>query len=184
MIRLPDTRYEEIKQCVAYTIIDANITKYPFNVFDIAKSLEIEIISYQSQSLEKCKECFKHSDDGFSILVEFSSYNKWVIYYNEEMDEQRIRFTIMHEIGHIVLDHIEENLVTEMEANFFAKYILVPPCIVHILKLDDYIDIMENFNVSMQVAYYTINYYNNWLKYGSSDYTEYEKMIFNQLNIK
>ena len=47
------------------------------------------------------------------------------------MYDRRIRFTIMHEIGHIVLDHTEHSDLAESEANFFAKYALAPPPLVH-----------------------------------------------------
>ena len=183
MSKITGARYEKIKQLVADTIIDADIRDYPFNVFEVAKSLEIEIKSYQSQSDKKCNECFKQSDDGFTVLAEYSTHSKWIIYYNENMSEQRIRFTVMHEIGHIVLNHSESSDVTEKEANFFAKYILTPPCILHVLCLKDCVEIMERFNVSMQVATNALNYYHNWMSFGCQFYTDYEEVILNNISV-
>ena len=43
------------------------------------------------------------------------------IYYNDKKDAGRIRFTILHEIGHFVLGHLQQSDLAESEANFFAK---------------------------------------------------------------
>ena len=56
----------------------------------------------------------------------------------------RINNTIMHEIGHIVLDHSEDSELAEKEVKFFAKYALVPPVLVHKLKL------AANMNLSLE----------------------------------
>lgn len=81
----------------------------------------------------------------------------------------------MHEIGHIVLGHTQESDLAEKEVNFFAKYALVPPTLVHILGITNSYDIARIFNVSNEAADYAYNYYKKWLEYGSVDYTEYEK---------
>lgn len=38
---------------------------------------------------------------------------EWYIYYNDKKDYGRINNTIMHEIGHIVLDHSEDSELAE-----------------------------------------------------------------------
>ncbi len=80
----------------------------------------------------------------------------------------------MHEIGHIVLDHSEDSELAEKEVKFFAKYALVPPVLVHKLKLDNPMDIADIFEVSFEAACYAYSYYQKWLQYGSSEYTKYE----------
>lgn len=60
----------------------------------------------------------------------------------------------MHEIGHIVLDHSEDSELAEKEVKFFAKYALVPPVLVHKLKLDNPMDIIDIFDVSFEAACY------------------------------
>ena len=44
------------------------------------------------------------NEDGYSRLVD----NKPVIYYNDNKPTRRIRFTIAHEIGHILLGHLSQ----------------------------------------------------------------------------
>ena len=90
------------------------------------------------------------------------------------MNYGRINNTILHEIGHIVLDHTEESELAEAEVNFFAKYALVPPVLVYKLNIKSPNKISEIFDVSIQAGYYAYNYYRKWLNYGGSILKEYE----------
>lgn len=177
LVKLNCSRYEEIKKVVTDTIEDANIRQYPYDVFEVARNLDIILVSYQSLSEKKKKACFSKSEDAFSILVDFGNHAEWHIYYNEDIGHCRVRFTIMHEIGHIMLDHEDGNEVEESEANFFSKHILAPPCIMHEVGVEDYVDIVNKFDVSPTMAIYQIDYYDKWLQYGGDYYTEYEKRI-------
>ena len=108
---------------------------------------------------------------------------EWYIYYNDRKDYGRINNTIMHEIGHIVLDHSEDSELAEKEVNFFAKYALVPPILVHKLKIDNPTDIAEIFGVSFEAACYAHSYYKKWLQYGSPKYTDYEIVLLNLFDV-
>lgn len=56
-----------------------------------------------------------------------------VIFYNDSLPEQEVRFTVAHELGHILLGHLNYRLdgghkcpdFAEMEANCFAAAIIV-----------------------------------------------------------
>ena len=85
----------------------------------------------------------------------------------------------MHEIGHIVLNHSEDSELAEKEVNFFAKYALVPPVLVHKMKLDNPMDIADIFEVSFEAACYAYSYYKKWLQYCSPEYTKYELTLLN-----
>jgi hypothetical protein len=177
LVKLADSRYEQIKEVVADTIEDAVIYSYPFDVLEVLQKLEIGAYSYQSLSPQKQEFCFKKSEDAFSILINYGTHSEWRIYYNAEVGDRRIRFTLMHELGHICLDHQQENEVAEAEANFFAKNILVPPCIIQLMDIKDYHEISDKFDVSLEMSRYQMDYYQKWLQYGGSSFTEYEKRI-------
>ena len=83
----------------------------------------------------------------------------------------------MHEIGHIVLDHSEGSELAEKEANFFAKYSLAPPVLIHKFNLKDELSISQSFDISNKAAYYAYNYYNKWLKRFCGIFTDYEQRI-------
>ena len=80
----------------------------------------------------------------------------------------------MHEIGHIVLNHTEDSELAEKEVKFFAKYALAPPALIHKLKLNNPESISRIFEISYEAACYAYDYYKKWLRFGNSDYTDYE----------
>ncbi len=173
-IILSGTRYEEIKQVVVDMFVKYDVTCVPVNGFEIATKMGIKVIPYSAIREGKRWLLLKKSEDGFSVE---KNIGEWYIYYNDQRDYGRINNTIMHEIGHIVLDHSEDSELAEKEVNFFAKYALVPPVLVHKWKLDNPKAIADVFAVSFEAARYAYSYYMKWLQYGSSRYTKYEIVI-------
>ena len=170
-ISLSHARYEEIKQIIVDTFVKYDVSCVPVNGFELATKMGIMVIPYSAIPESKRWLLLKKSEDGFSVE---KNIGEWYIYYNGKKDYGRINNTIMHEIGHIVLDHSEDSELAEKEVKFFAKYALVPPVLVHKLKLDDPMDIADIFDVSFEAACYAYSYYKKWLQYGSSEYTKYE----------
>lgn len=170
-ISLSNQRYEEIKQTIVKLFIKYDVNCVPVNSFELATKMGVKIIPYSAIPASKRRLLLKKSEDGFCVE---KSIGEWYIYYNDEKDYGRINNTIMHEIGHIVLDHSEDSELAEKEVKFFAKYALVPPILVHRLNLDNPVDISGAFDVSYEAAVYALSYYRKWLQYGSSNYTDYE----------
>lgn len=86
---------------------------------------------------------------GFSIV----RGEKRFILYNDEVPFSCIRFTLAHELGHMVLGHLrEEDEELEKEANCFARNLLCPQPVVKVLNLTDKDEYMAIFNVSAQMA--------------------------------
>lgn len=169
-------RYEEIKEMVANTLRLGKISKLPICPYTLADSLGINRVAYSSLSEKKRQACFEFSDEGF-ILDN-------TIYYNDFMYEKRTRFTLMHEIGHIMLDHRIENDVAEREANFFAKYILAPPVLIYAhdrtFDMDEY-KIRKIFDVSDEISGYIYDYYQKWMGQlnGSITNSSADTLIYN-----
>ncbi|MDM5332851.1 ImmA/IrrE family metallo-endopeptidase [Ureibacillus composti] len=78
--------------------------------------------------------------------------NEYLIVYDDTYSESRIRWTIAHEIGHIVLGHLsdfEETAlnrggltkkqygVLEVEAHWFAEAILAPNALLHLFSIKE-----------------------------------------------
>ncbi len=170
-------RYEEIKEVVAYTLKRGFIKELPICGFNLARELGIKCIPYSSLSLKKQSACIQLSEEGFTL--------DRTIYYNDFQIPTRVRFTIMHEIGHIMLDHLEDDDVAELEANFFAGFILVPPVLVYAHDRTNDMDqdqIKKLFDVSNPVAENTYNYYQKWAKRHSIMFglSETDTQIYNQ----
>ena len=155
--RLPDFRYEEIKAVAADVIEKYAVSAVPVDVFALAKKLRIRLVSFsdftEDETASLCQWGITEETDGFYLLAgkngEFVPY----IYYNDKKDPRRIRFTILHEIGHHLLSHVQQSDLAEAEANFFARYLIAPPVLVHRIEPQDYLDITCALGVSGACAW-------------------------------
>ena len=172
-IVLSDKRYEEIKRTVVDTFVKYGVTCVPVNGFEIATKMGVKVIPYSSKDKRIQKLFFKKSEDGFCVEKDDG---KWMILYNDHRDYGRINNTLLHEIGHIILDHSEDSELAEKEVKFFAKYALVPPVLVHKLKLETPEEIAHVFAVSNEAAVYALDYYQKWLRY-SGTLKDYERRM-------
>ena len=133
-IKISNQRYEEIKRIVVRMFVTYEVSCIPINGFEIAHKMGVKVIPYSAITPGKRWLLAKKSKDGFSVE---RTNGQWYIFYNDEKDYGRVNHTIMHEIGHIVLDHTEDSELAEKEVKFFAKYALAPPVLIHKLKLDN-----------------------------------------------
>lgn len=187
-MNLPKERYDQIESAVTNMFINHDIRNIPIDCFEIASKMNVILKPFSRLSERGLAEAMKISEDGFYILVDNEGvepfkYSQWYIFYNDSMPKMRIRFTIMHELGHIVLDHTEMSDLAEIEANFFASYALAPPPLVHEIHVEDYLDIARAFNVSRQCAYYSFKNYKNWLNFGGEFYKETELELLRQFEM-
>lgn len=182
-MRLSDEAYEEIKQEVVHLLVQLKISSFPINGFDLAKRMNITLIRYSELSEEKLKIVQKLSPDGFFFA---DSDGKEYIYYNDARGYQRCNMTILHEIGHCVRDHDRKTNPeeAEAEANFFAKYAIAPPPLVHQFKPRCPEDIQAHFCISHEAATYAFSYYHKWLSHGNGIYTSYERELLRSFDFE
>ena len=74
------------------------------------------------------------------------------IYYNSCMPKNRIRFTLMHELGHFILGHQSQEIESEQEADYFASCMLVPRIAILRTGCTTADDIHDQFEVSYAAA--------------------------------
>src|SRR5690606_10624217 len=104
------TRYDLIMKVVYNFFVSENITTFPINPFEIIKKNKWGLMTYSEIAMENdmsIKEVIKacQSEDGYVI----KDNDNYTIAYNDTIDNfGRIRFTLMHEIGHIKLNHLIE----------------------------------------------------------------------------
>ena len=123
-MRLSDNRYEAIKQIVVRLFEDYNVCSTPISGFEIANRMGISVIPYSAFPPSKRNLFMQHSEDGCS------GYDNggWRIAYNDDQSRPygRVNFTILHELGHIVLNHTEDSDYADKEAlaeaMFFYEY--------------------------------------------------------------
>ena len=175
-MKLADEQYEDIKKAIIDTFIEYGVRCVPINAFEMACKMGIKMVPYSALTEIQRRGAIKRSADGFSI--EKNDY-QWIIYYNDSCNSYgRVNQTIMHEIGHYVLGHIDEGDEEESEAKFFAKYALAPPPLVHCMKVEKTPEnIMDVFDISYEAAINAYKYYQSWMKYGEKEYTKYELQL-------
>ncbi len=181
-MRLDDEQYEEIKKTVIDTFLMYDIKSIPINAFEMAIKMGLRVVPYSALNGEQRRASICFSNDGYSVET---LNNEWIIYYNDACPNYgRISQTIMHEIGHYVLGHVEGNEEEEAEAKFFGKYALAPPPLIHNIgnKINTQ-KIKDTFDLSCEAAEFAYRYYLNWLKYGEDDYTDYERKMLELFNV-
>ncbi|MCD8307285.1 MAG: ImmA/IrrE family metallo-endopeptidase [Clostridia bacterium] len=181
--------YEYIKGEAVAVFKQYSDLSYPINAFAVAKDLGIIVVPYSSLADDMMEKCMQESKDGFYYPGDFFDDENTTdhIYYNDSQVESRITYTILHEIGHVVLDHeptTNRGLIDddrrEAEANFFAKYILAPPPLVNLIMPQGPKDIVKWFHVSKEAGQYEYTYYQKWLDLPFHMYTEYESYLIDR----
>lgn len=178
------TEYKIARDKSWEVLIECKIHTLPLNLAQIAKYYNITIIKY-SESNDKTL-----TGDGFSTIVN----GRLVIYYNDiDSSITRQRFTISHELGHCLLGHVKENIRTfrynseadkyknpkEMQANVFARDILMPATILHSLGISSADEIANICNVSMQSAEIRFNRLMELNKRGMYNKHSLERQVYN-----
>lgn len=89
--------------------------------------------SYIASSGASAEEIFGGLGIPEGITLRHNGVN--IILYDEAVKSpKRIRWTIAHEIGHIMCGHSECNPEHEREANEFAAQLLLPDCVIEYLE--------------------------------------------------
>lgn len=109
-----------------------------------------EIASRLGITVEEFVAELSESDMGYTVYDRVKE--RWLIYYNDTKCDTTIRFTIAHELGHIVLKHTEDNSITDREANCFARNLLCPVPLRDELGLKTLGDYCSAFDISDRMA--------------------------------
>ncbi len=68
LLKLTDSRYEEIKEIVAETFEKHDIHCVPISGFELASKMGIKIIPYSAYPLVVQEKMMAESEDGFSVM--------------------------------------------------------------------------------------------------------------------
>lgn len=174
--KLSDEEYEYIKGEVIHIFEKYHIRCIPVSGFEIASKMGITLVPYSYLSGKKREKAFAASKDGF--FIEYGG-KEYVFYNDIGISYERQNWTILHELGHIVLDHTGHSVHEEDEAEFFAKYAIAPPVLVHKIGAECPQDIFDLFKISYEAAVYAYDYYLKWKRRyeHSKVLTEYERRL-------
>lgn len=158
-------------------LIQENIIELPINIVALCKQLGIEVKYYIPSD----------NSDGECTIVEGVPY----ILVNKNCSRQRKRFTVAHELGHVLLGHVGKyQLVNreisptdnpiEREANVFASRLLAPACVLWGCKVKTSDDIVRLCDISKQAAEYRMNRMTELYQRNKFLTSPLEKQVFDQ----
>lgn len=150
--------YFKINLSILNVFKECNIHSFPINCFELLELYGLKYKSYSSQSFKKREKCFILSDDAFTA--------RKTVFYNDLMPNGRIRFSLMHELGHLILKHsgtkTEEQ---EREADCFASNIIAPRMAIHYSKCKNLNDVSKQFGLTHVASDYAFQNYRRWHRY-------------------
>ena len=146
--------YQNARNLSWNILIQESITELPINIVALCKRLGIAV-KYYTPSDDNDGECTVA--DGIPYIL-----------VSKNCSTQRKRFTVAHELGHILLGHVGKyKLVNrepsptdnpiEQEANVFASRLLAPACVLWGCKVKTSDDIVQLCDISKQAAEYRMN---------------------------
>lgn len=177
--KYPD--YNRTAKVAKEFILKQKINKLPVNPFEIAKDNNwvtekaSQVAKDIGVSIYRLLNDIVKSKDGAAMYC--GATKEYKILYNDTMkNKNRIRWTMTHEIGHIVLGHhkYDESIIArgglsqrhyrtlEMEADFFASLVLAPPVVLHKLKVKSPNEIAKICKLSKQASKNRYRYYLRW----------------------
>ena len=130
-------KYRDTRDASWKALIQCKVNALPVKVTDICRKMKIKAIPYTNEILQ-IYDVNWNETDGFCVLV----HNRPVIFYNLDKSKGRQRFTIAHELGHIIRGHLDTRSMInrepdpqhdspeEHEANIFASRLLAPACVL------------------------------------------------------
>ena len=182
-MRLPNQRYEQIKTRVVQLFQETDLKTIPVDAWALAKKLGIKLLPYSTLTEEQREAALQLCDGGMKFRQEdVSGVSHQIIIYDDSEPLGRQRFSILHEIGHIILGHRQDSELADAEADFLAKFAIAPPMLVHVIKPSDYLDIAQAFGLSYECAFNSMSYYNKWLRVPG--FTSYEHSLMDLFTIE
>lgn len=172
---LPQKVYNKIKGLASSLYLKYSVCEIPIDVFSVAKKEGYTLFAFSDLDYQGQAVLHSFGLDGTSLYD--TKTNKYHIYYDDSACIERQRFTIMHEIGHILLGHKEESDLANIMANYFAAYALAPSPLISKFGIEDYVEISNIFKVSIDCAQLRLVDYNNWVQYGAKCSSHEQRLI-------
>lgn len=154
--------YKKARNLSWEILLKADITSLPVDLNKVLKAIDVKAILYCDAFFDADSPKLRGSD-GFVTKIG----GKKAIYLNEQKGTtQRRRFTLAHELGHIVLDHPINPIIyrnseiddgqkpEEVQANIFARDLLMPAGVLaalHVTTVDEIIRICNVSRISAQI---------------------------------
>lgn len=135
------TKYQYSRDLSWEILLRERVRQLPVELIPMCRHMGIRVLRYSD--MPSCQ----FNAGGCSAEIGGTMY----IFYDDTVSPERQRFTIAHELGHIIMQHsgAEDN---EAEANVFASRLLMPACVLYECGVTSAEEIMTLCTVSHQAA--------------------------------
>ena len=151
--------YNKIVTATIEVFRKCDVHSFPIDCEDLLKYYGYRLFSYKElrdRSPELYSLSLGYSEDAFRAGA------SKIVAYNPDRPHGRIRFSLMHELGHHVLGHNGASDLNEKEANAFASHILAPRMAIHYSKCKNANDVARLFDMSFEAADNAFIDYRRW----------------------
>lgn len=176
-IKIPAWKYAEIEKKVVELYIKQKVCSFPIDPFEIIRVKGYRLIPFSKFNNGNRPECVSDDNDAFSFFA--PNLETYIIVYNDNKPLPRIRFTLMHELGHIELGHKGESNLARRMADYYAGYALAPSPLIDIYASEEIPDIVSVFWVSNECADICSSRYQKWRQYCGKSLKDYEIRLVN-----
>lgn len=149
--------YKAVRDLAWDVLIRNEVSSLPVDIYEICKREKINVFTY-SNSQEFIRELQIEEElkvnDAFSIGS--------IIFVDETKPRERQRFSVAHELGHILMHIPERERVfyretesatpIESEANMFASRLLAPLCVLQFMNVSSAQEIAKLCGISYTAA--------------------------------
>ena len=172
-------RYSLIIYWIRRLFQSNSINTFPFQVRQLLKNYDVKIFRYSTladnsnYTVDDIVDIIG-SEDGETFYLPKNKL--YLVTYNDVcLSAERRRWTLAHELGHIVLQHFQlfplsesamgaglfqlsasENRLFEREADFFASELLCSPALLCQIPIKLQVDVSMAFKISNEAAKYAI----------------------------
>ena len=132
----------KITEKVFETYCQCHVKSFPIDCVSILTHYGFRVYAYsflKEHNPRLYELSYKYSTDAFTCGN--------IIAYNDKKTRERIRFSLMHEFGHFMLNTVDED-----EADYFASNILAPRSIIYSLNCRNAEDVHATFEISYAAA--------------------------------
>lgn len=157
--------------------IDYGFFEYNIDVFKLAQLIGITLIPYSSLPKDKYSviKATRDLNDGFTVMRYKNGEWDFLTYYNDNVPLVRQRFTVAHEIKHVL--YHEENPTEKDEdlADHFARALLAPSCLVmFLMENHNVLELCDFFNTSVPATENAVKAAKERVKWKGKKLNQYE----------
>ena len=165
--------YRELKWSVVNAFQQLGYIRLPVEPSELFEAHGIQTLAYQiaydsSTSLDDLMMLCK-CPSGISFTLTTNEHDCRFIACNLQEAPGRVRFTKLHEAGHLLRGHLQDSVLAEIEANLWAKYAIAPQVLIQELGLTTAEEISQRFGTSLECASNILNQHTNWLRHRHDD---------------